>query len=39
LQENGQIFVGRGAALDVLVASAKAYINAINQLRDKRDRT
>ncbi len=38
LQENGQIFVGRGAALDVLVASAKAYINAINQLRDKRDR-
>ncbi|MDG2265154.1 MAG: alpha-isopropylmalate synthase regulatory domain-containing protein, partial [Candidatus Marinamargulisbacteria bacterium] len=37
LQEHGQIFVGRGAALDVLVASAKAYVNAINQLRDSRE--
>lgn len=32
LEENGLKVVGRGSSTDVLVASAKAYINAINKL-------
>jgi len=32
LQEKSRTFTGRGAALDVLAASAKAYVMAINKL-------
>jgi 2-isopropylmalate synthase len=32
LKFNGRSAVGRGAHPDVLVASAKAYINALNRL-------
>jgi 2-isopropylmalate synthase len=32
LQEKNRTFTGRGAALDVLAASAKAYVMAINKL-------
>lgn len=31
IKDNDRVFVGRGASLDVLVASAKAYIGAINK--------
>ena len=30
--KNGEIYTGRGASLDIVEASAKAYINAINKL-------
>jgi 2-isopropylmalate synthase len=33
LRYNGRIIVGKGAHPDVIVASAKAYINALNRLR------
>ena len=29
---NGEIYTGRGASLDIVEASAKAYINAVNKL-------
>lgn len=32
IQDQGRIFTGRGADLDVLVASTKAYIAAVNKL-------
>jgi 2-isopropylmalate synthase len=32
LQVDGQIFTGRGSALDIVEASAKAYIQAINKM-------
>ena len=32
LSENGKTVVGQGADTDTLVASAKAYINALNKL-------
>ena len=32
LKFNGRSVVGRGADPDILVASAKAYINALNRL-------
>ncbi|HEY3282634.1 MAG TPA: alpha-isopropylmalate synthase regulatory domain-containing protein, partial [Armatimonadota bacterium] len=34
LRDNGRLFTGRGAALDIIVASAKAYLQAINKLVD-----
>jgi len=33
IQVNGKRFVGRGASTDILEASAKAYINAINRYK------
>jgi 2-isopropylmalate synthase len=39
LQEGGKIVVGRGADTDTLVASAKAYVSALNKLLVKRERT
>ena len=30
--KNGEIYTGRGASLDIVEASAKAYVNAINKL-------
>ena len=32
IRDKAQIFIGRGSSLDVLVASAKAYIAAINRM-------
>ncbi|MCE5198413.1 hypothetical protein LLG39_05500, partial [bacterium] len=29
---NGEIYTGRGADLDIVEASAKAYLNAVNKL-------
>ena len=32
LGKNGQVFNGQGADIDIVIASAKAYINALNKL-------
>ena len=32
IESNGQSFVGRGGDTDIIVASAKAYMSAINRL-------
>jgi 2-isopropylmalate synthase len=32
LQKNGLVFTGRGSALDIVEASAKAYVQAINKM-------
>ena len=39
IEEHGKISVGQAADTDTLVASAKAYINALNKLIIKRKRT
>jgi 2-isopropylmalate synthase len=39
LEEGGKIVVGWGADTDTLVASAKAYVSALNKLMVKRERT
>ena len=39
ISENGKTVVGQGADTDTLVASAKAYINALNKLIVKREKT
>jgi len=39
LEENGRTVTGQGADPDTLVASARAYINALNKLAVKRVRT
>ncbi|MDA0655039.1 MAG: 2-isopropylmalate synthase [Proteobacteria bacterium] len=39
LEEKGKSVNGQGADTDTLVASAKAYIHALNKLMDKRART
>ena len=39
LSENGKTVVGLGADTDTLVASAKAYINALNKLIVKREKS
>jgi 2-isopropylmalate synthase len=38
LEENGKTVTGRGADTDTLVASARAYVSALNKLAIKRDR-
>jgi 2-isopropylmalate synthase len=38
LEENGETALGQSSDLDVLVASARAYVNALNKLLVKRDR-
>jgi 2-isopropylmalate synthase len=38
LDEGGKIVTGRGADTDTMVASAKAYVSAINKLSVKRER-
>ena len=38
LEENGKTVTGQGADYDTLVASARAYINALNKLLVKRGR-
>jgi 2-isopropylmalate synthase len=37
--ENGDVFTGRGAHSDIIVASAKAYTNALNRLLVAQERT
>ncbi|MBI2861411.1 MAG: 2-isopropylmalate synthase, partial [Chloroflexi bacterium] len=32
VEREGQVFLGRGAATDIIVASARAYVNALNKL-------
>jgi 2-isopropylmalate synthase len=39
LSENGRSFAAKGADLDTLVASAKAYLSALNKLISKRSKT
>ena len=39
LEENGKTVMGQGADTDTLVASARAYINALNKLLVKRQKT
>ncbi len=39
LEEEGRSVVGRGADTDTLVASARAYVNALNKLFVKRQKT
>jgi 2-isopropylmalate synthase len=34
IESNGRTFTGRGASTDIIVASAKAYMNALNKLLD-----
>jgi len=34
--QEGDVFTGRGSATDIVVASAKAYVQALNKLLDKR---
>jgi 2-isopropylmalate synthase len=38
LEENGKIAMGRGADVDTLVASAKAYVSALNKLSVRRQK-
>ena len=37
LEENGKTVTGRGADTDTMVASARAYVSALNKLAIKRD--
>ncbi|MEE9290752.1 MAG: 2-isopropylmalate synthase [Alphaproteobacteria bacterium] len=39
LEENGRTVNGQGADTDTLVASARAYVNALNKLMVKREKT
>ena len=39
LAENGKTVMGQGADTDTLVASARAYVNALNKLLVKREKT
>ncbi len=38
LSDEGNTALGRGSSTDIIEASAKAYINALNRLHSKRDR-
>ncbi|MDO9068723.1 MAG: alpha-isopropylmalate synthase regulatory domain-containing protein, partial [Deltaproteobacteria bacterium] len=38
VSEGSQTVVGKGASTDIIVASAKAYINALNRLSCKQKR-
>ena len=38
LEEEGKTVTGRGADTDTMVASARAYVSALNKLAIKRDR-
>jgi 2-isopropylmalate synthase len=39
LEENGRTVNGQGADIDTLVASARAYVNALNKLLVKREKS
>ncbi len=38
IESEGRTYIGRGAATDIIVASAKAYMNALNRLLASRER-
>ncbi len=38
LEREGRIVNGNGADTDIIVASAKAYLNALNKLRSRQER-
>ncbi|MFC1764782.1 2-isopropylmalate synthase [Planctomycetota bacterium] len=38
IKDNGNIYVGRGVSTDIIEASAKAYVNAINRMVSTQDR-
>jgi len=38
IRSGGKIFTGRGAATDIIVASAKAYMNALNRLLSSKNK-
>ncbi len=38
VEQDGQTVVGKGASTDIIVASAKAYIHALNRLHSKQKR-
>jgi 2-isopropylmalate synthase len=38
LEEDGRVVTGRGADTDTMVASAKAYVAALNKLMVKRQK-
>jgi 2-isopropylmalate synthase len=38
LEREGRIVNGNGADTDIIVASAKAYLNALNKLRSREER-
>ena len=38
IDKEGRIVYGLGADTDIVIASAKAYINALNKVLDKRQR-
>ena len=39
MEENGKIVTGQSADTDTVVASAKAYVNALNKLLVRREKT
>ena len=39
MEENGKIVNGQSADTDTVVASAKAYVNALNRLMVRREKT
>ena len=39
LEEGGRMVTGRGADTDTMVASARAYVSALNKLMVKRQKT
>ncbi len=39
LEENGKMVDGQGSDTDTIVASARAYVHALNKLLVKRERT
>ncbi|MEM7653999.1 MAG: alpha-isopropylmalate synthase regulatory domain-containing protein, partial [Pseudomonadota bacterium] len=39
LEEDGKTVVGQGVDYDTLVASARAYVHALNKLMVKREKT
>jgi 2-isopropylmalate synthase len=38
LAQDGRVVNGQGADTDIVVASAKAYLHALNKLHSKRER-
>jgi 2-isopropylmalate synthase len=38
MDDNGRAVVGQGADTDIIMASAKAYLNALNRLAYRRKR-
>jgi 2-isopropylmalate synthase len=38
VEEGDRTFLGRGSSTDIIEASAKAYVNALNKLQSKRER-